>query len=201
MPRGVPYSHLTNAPWSLVYTTPEWVMIMVSIANTEKWIDLAKSTGALSWLRGHNMTYIYEWYEPALDENGLEIRPPNPMGATEGRRSDFNTQKKKYDREALIDDIRAQLMTYEQMSDKYGITRQTIYSIQKRAGIDSPRLKADRGKPRKQYDRDALVADIKANQLTYHELGLKYGLQAISVQRIARVEGLTKPRQRRKVNE
>jgi DNA invertase Pin-like site-specific DNA recombinase len=144
------------------------------------------------------MTYIYEWYEPARDEHGLEIKPPNPLGATEGRRSDYNKPKKKYDRSALIDDIRAELLTYDQMSDKYGITRQTIYNIQRREGIDQARTRKDFGKPRKQYNRDALVADIKANKMTYVELGEKYGLKPISVQRIARVEGLTKPRQQKK---
>jgi transposase len=182
-------------------------MIIVSVADRYQWIDLCKASGAIAWQTAHNMTVIYEWMEPPLDENGMEIRPPNATGITgaplnkDGSvRKDYNAPKKNYDRSALIDDIRAELLTYEEMSDRYGITRQTIYNIQKREGIEQNRLRKDVGKPRKQYNREHLVADIRANQMTYHELGQKYGLKAISVQRIARVEGLTKPRQRRKVN-
>jgi hypothetical protein len=198
MPRGVPYAHLTNTPWSLVYTTPAWVMIMVSVADRHQWIDLCKSSGAIAWQCSHNMTYIYEWYEPARDEHGLEIKPPNPLGATEGRRSDFSKPKKKYDRSALIDDLRAELLTHEQLSDKYGITRQTIHNIAKREGMVRDTRRKDFATAKKDYDRATLVEDIRANTMTYAELGKKYDLKPISVQRIARVEGLTKPRQPKK---
>ena len=198
LPRGVPYAHLTNAPWSLIYTTSDWVMIIVSVADRYKWIDLCRASGAIAWQTAHNMTYIYEWTPPALDENGMEIRPPNALGATAvpgSKRADFNVPKKKYDRAALLDDIRSELLSYEAMSDKYGLTRQTIYNIQKREGIEQTRrLRKDSGKPKKEYSREALVEDIRANQMTYAELGKKYDLKPISVQRIARVEGLSKPR-------
>lgn len=200
LPRGIPYAHLTNTPWSLVYTTPDWVMVIVSTAEQYKWIDLCKASGAVSWQRGHSMTYIYEWTEPDRDEHGLEIKPHNAMGATGPAKEHplKNKPRKGYDRAALVEDLRAQLMTADDIAMKYDVSPQTIYTIIRREGIVSFATRKDLGKPRKQYDREALVADIRSNQMTYAELGKKYDLRPISVQRIARVEGLTKPRQSRK---
>jgi transposase len=142
------------------------------------------------------MTYIYEWTEPDCDEHGLEVRPPNAMGATGPAKEHplKNKPKKGYDRSAVIEDLRAELMTADDIAMKYDISPQTIYTIIRREGLTSIATRKDLGKPRKQYDREALVEDIKANLLTYAELGKKYDLRPISIQRIARVEGLTKPR-------
>jgi hypothetical protein len=178
-------------------------MIIVSTAEQYKWIELCQASGAVSWQRGHSMTYIYEWTKPDCDEHGLEVRPPNALGAT-GLPKEHplkNKPKKGYDRAAVVEDLRAQLMTADELAMKYAISPQTIYTISKREGIISLTTRKDLGRARKQYDRAALVEDIKSNLLTYAELGKKYDLRPISIQRIARVEGLTKPRQRRKVNE
>lgn len=134
MPRGLPYQHLMNVPWSMAYTTKEWVMIMVSVIDYYSWVDLAKSSGAIGYLIGHSKSHIYHWEPPRLDQHKLEVRPTNTL-KWEGHRSDFDSQVKDYDKEAILDDLREGTMTHTEIGKKHGLSRITIQRISSRAGI------------------------------------------------------------------
>ena len=82
MPLGRPFGHLLTEPWAMSYRTPEWRMIIVSSPDPDSWIDLAKSSGAQAYLRGHTRTFVYKWERPAQDQHGLVIRPANALGIT-----------------------------------------------------------------------------------------------------------------------
>jgi len=137
IPAHLPFTHLTHTPWSLIYKTKEWVMIIASVEDQNKWLDLCRASGAIAWQRSHNQTNVYKWAPPELDSQGFEIRPPNALGITipVGVRKDFNKPKKDYDRAALVDDIRADQLNYSQIGLKYGLSRITVQGIAKREGI------------------------------------------------------------------
>jgi len=153
MPRGVPFQHLIQAaPWAMTYTTPEWRMIIVSTLDPVRWLELARASGAKAWLKGHNMTYTYNWELPETDAHGLKKRPPNALGVNETApvkivapirpfrtRSDAGRQYKNYDKAALIEDLKAGNMTRVALGEKYGLSRITVMEIAKAAGLGTKR--------------------------------------------------------------
>jgi hypothetical protein len=75
MPLEVPFAHLLNEPWAMSYKTDRWRMILVSTVDPMRWIELARTSGAVAWQKGNNMTCTYNWEPPILDEHGLKILP------------------------------------------------------------------------------------------------------------------------------
>jgi hypothetical protein len=139
MPLEVPFQHLLEcAPWGMSYTTPEWRMIIVSVLDPIKWLDLARASGAKAWLKGHNMTVTYNWEPPPMDEHGLKKRPPNAQGVTRvpepGIRKDKGQQRKAYDKESVIEDLRLGLF-HQDIAVKHGISRITVIKIAQQNGL------------------------------------------------------------------
>lgn len=148
MPLEVPFQHLLEAvPWAMTYTTNEWRMIIVSTLDPTRWLTLARASGAKAWLKGHNMTMTYNWELPETDEHGLKKRPPNALGVTGPKPSEFDPNKKyrtrsdagrqfkNYDKAALINDLREGSLTRVAIGEKYGLSRITVIDIAKKAGL------------------------------------------------------------------
>lgn len=141
-----PYSHLlVDVPWSLVYTTQGWRMLIVSVLDPVRWITMARACGAISYLKGNSLTYTYNWEPPQVDEHGLKIRPPNALGTTRpsefhqtGRkvRDDFG-QSRKYNEADMLSDIMAGVMTQTEIGVKHGVSRITVLKVAKLNGIVS----------------------------------------------------------------
>ena len=94
MPLNIPFYHLLQGePWGMSYRTADWRMLIVSTLNTSRWIELAQASGAISWIKNHNMSYTYQWEMPRVDEHGIKIRPPNAMGVTAPVLSRFAKEK------------------------------------------------------------------------------------------------------------
>jgi hypothetical protein len=153
MPLDVPYLHLLNEPYSLVYTNSSWRMIIVSTLDPIRWLDLARGTGAQAWWRGHNMTITYNWQQPILDDLGNKIRPPNALGYTRplvvtetGRRvrSDIGVPRGKYDQTQLLSDICTGMMTWVEIANKHGISRMTAARVAREHGVKKINLKGIR---------------------------------------------------------
>ena len=136
MPKELPFRHLMNTPWSMVYKGPHWNMIMVSVQDFHSWIDLARSSGAIGWMAGSSQTNIYFWEPPRLDQHKLEIRPPNTL-KVEGQNKNFDSQYKDYDKEAVLDLLREGELTHTEIGKLHGISRITVQRISARAGIFS----------------------------------------------------------------
>ena len=135
LPKSIPFTHLMATPWSLAYATDAWRMIIVSCQDFYTWIDLARASGAIAWQIGHAKTHTYQWEPPRLDRQGMEIRPPNTIANTLGRRSTFNSQYKDYDREAVLDLLREGQLSMTEIGAQHGISRITVQKIASRAGI------------------------------------------------------------------
>ena len=142
MPRGVPYSHLLNVPWSMISRLEEGILIAVSVDDRDSWLDLCRASGARAWMRCHNQTEIYRWTPPELDAQGFEIRPPNAMGITgvvsnTGRklRADVGQQKKNYSREDVVSDLKIGDLNHTEIGKKHGISRITVIKIAHQEGI------------------------------------------------------------------
>ena len=134
MPLDVPFEHLLNEPWAMSYRDPEWRMIIVSTLDPLRWIETARASGAIGWLKGHAQTCTYHWEPPPRDATGNKIRPPNAPGTV--MFGDCKTHyKKKYDLAEVIYDINSRYMTTREIGDKHGITATTVQGIAKRAGI------------------------------------------------------------------
>jgi len=148
MPLDVPFQHLLESvPWGMTYTTKEWRMLIVSVLDPVKWLTMARMSGAIGWLKGHNQTITYNWEPPEVDEHGLKKRPPNALGITgepvrhaNGRkvRTDSGSIKKSYNKEALLADVRLGLMTHTEIGQKHGISRITVFNIARRHGLTKP---------------------------------------------------------------
>jgi hypothetical protein len=146
MPRGLPFAHLMNTPWSMCYKTKEYTMIIVSVQDCYSWIDLARGSGATHWMIGHAKTHIYHWEAPRLDQHRLKIRPNNTLLGMPHYRDElradgkpFNKNKgrpvKDYNLEELLDDIREYAMNYTEIGKKHGLSRIRVMDIAKEHGI------------------------------------------------------------------
>jgi hypothetical protein len=151
MPARVSYAHLLTAPWAMIYKTKLWVMIIVSISEPTKWLDIAKSSGALAWQKGPTKSLLYQFELPDMDLHGLEVRPNNTGLVTDELAKAFQLkhpgkprrQTKDYDYEEMMKDIIANKLTYVAMAEKYNISRITVMTNAHRAGYKSLRA----GKP------------------------------------------------------
>ncbi len=151
MPAYSSYEHLLTAPWALIYKTKLWVMIIVSISEPTKWLDIAKSSGAIAWQKGSSQTVLYQWERPDMDQHGLEVRPSNTGLVTDELAKSFQLknpskprrQTKDYDYDEMMKDIRDNKLTYVAMAEKYNISRITVMTNAHRAGYKHLRA----GKP------------------------------------------------------
>lgn len=134
VPLDQPFGHLLTEPWAMSYRTAQWRMIIVSSPNPDSWIDLAKSSGAQAYQRGHSRTFVYKWEAPAQDENGLVIRPANALAMT--RPSPLlGRQRKLYDKDEILELIHQGEMNYTDIGKIYDLSRLTILKIAQDAGI------------------------------------------------------------------
>lgn len=147
MPLENAFQHLLTAvPWGMAYTCAEWRMLIVSTLDPVRWLDLARMSGAKAWLKGHNLTYTYNWQLPETDEHGLKRRPPNALGATappavlsepkyQKSRSHLGRQIKAYDKPAIIEALKRGILKHQQIADAHGISRITVLKIAQQNGL------------------------------------------------------------------
>jgi hypothetical protein len=134
LPLDVPFQHLLDEPWSMSYRDATWRMLIVSTIDPLRWIEVARASGAVAWLKGHAQTCTYHWEPPPRDSTGNKIRPPNAPGTV--MFGDCKTHyKKKYDLSEVIYDLRSKYMTTREIGDKHNITAATVQGIAKRANI------------------------------------------------------------------
>lgn len=145
MPLDAPFQHLlVNEPWGMSYTTKEWRMLIVSTLDPLRWIELARASGAIAWLKGHAQTYTYNWEPPPLDQHKLKMRPPNALGITgekptgkkkldDGRKVRHDRGRpKKYNADELLADLVLGELNHSELAEKYGVCRITIFNFAKR---------------------------------------------------------------------
>lgn len=134
LPLDVPFQHLLAEPWAMSYRDATWRMLIVSTIDPLRWIEVARSSGAIAWLKGHAQTCTYQWEPPPRDSTGNKIRPPNAPGNV--LFGDCKTHyKKKYDLAEVIYDLNSKYMTTREIGDKHGISSATVQGIAKRANI------------------------------------------------------------------
>jgi len=147
MPLDVPFQHLLSGePWGMSYRDAEWRMIIVSTLDPLRWIELARASGAIAWMKGHTQTYTYNWEPPPLDQHKLKIRPHNALGITGanmGKKTLETGRKvrkdrgapKKYNPEELLADLTLGHMSHNELAAKYRVSRLTIFNFAKRNGF------------------------------------------------------------------
>jgi hypothetical protein len=143
LPPDVPFEHLLDEPWSMSYCTDDWRMLIVSTLDPLRWIELARASGATAWLKGHHQTYTYNWEPPVRDHTGNKIRPGNALGITgqpeytkDGRKLRKDRGRpKKFDREALLDDLRENKKTHVELATKHNVSRITVHTFARRNGF------------------------------------------------------------------
>jgi hypothetical protein len=143
MPLGVPFEHLLSEPWAMSYRDLEWRMLIVSTLDPLRWIEVARASGALAWLKSHAQTYTYNWEPPPLDKHRLKIRPHNALGITGDQTKHSNGRlirkdrgaPKKYVPELLLADLHLDQMNHSELAEKHGISRITVFNFAKRNGF------------------------------------------------------------------
>ena len=131
MPLDVPFEHLLNEPWGMSYRDANWRMLIVSTVDSMRWIELARASGAVAWLKSHAQTFTYNWEPPVRDETGNKVRPPNASGVTEivdGKKR----YRKKYDRDEVLSDLRCGIFTSIEIGARHNITPATLQIGRKR---------------------------------------------------------------------
>ena len=140
MPLDVPFQHLlSEVPWGMSYKNDKWRMLIVSVVDPTRWLELARASGAIGWLKGHNMTVTYNWEPPECDQHGLKKRPTNALGVTHvpepGVRKDKGCQRKDYDKAGVIAALRLGEKSHGQIGIQFGISRLTVQRISKEIGL------------------------------------------------------------------
>lgn len=135
MPLDVPFQHLlSEVPWGMSYRDEDWRMLIVSTLDPLKWIELARASGAIGWMKGHHQTCTYNWEPPERDATGNKIRPPNALGVSvynDGKKQ----YKKKYDRDEVVSDLRCGMLSTREIGLRHNITSATVQTIAKKEGI------------------------------------------------------------------
>jgi len=125
------------------YRDLEWRMLIVSTLDPLRWIEVARASGAVAWLKSHAQTYTYNWEPPPLDEHGLKRRPPNALGITGDQTKHANGRvvrkdrgaPKKYKPADLLADLMLGDMNHSELATKHGISRITVWTFAKRNGF------------------------------------------------------------------
>jgi hypothetical protein len=134
MPLGVPFEHLLDEPWAMSYRGEDWRMLIVSTVDPLRWIELARASGAIAWLKSHTQTFTYNWEPPERDETGNKVRPPNALAFTEivdGKKR----YKKRYCLDEVLSDLRCGRFSTIEIGVRHNITAATVQNIAKRAQI------------------------------------------------------------------
>jgi hypothetical protein len=180
----------------------EWRMIMVSTMDPLRWISIAKASGAIAWLKGHNMTYVYQWEPPPRDATGNKIRPPgcpvNDVAIVElfvapDKKRTYRKPHQNYDRQTLIADLKAEKLTQSELMIKYDLTRLSILKVCDELGIQRDRVRKkrnDTGKQKKVYSRVDIVSDLTLGTMNHTEIGKKHNISRITVLKIAHEENI-----------
>ena len=136
MPLDVPFQHLlSEVPWGMSYTTPDWRMIIVSVLDPYAWIELARASGALGWMKNHNKSYTYNWEPPVLDQHGLKFRAGAGRPTNEAMDARGSGRPQKYDRDALLEDLRIGSKTHTELAIKHGISRISVLKFAQKNGL------------------------------------------------------------------
>lgn len=70
LPLGLPFQHLLSVPWAMSYKTDEWRMIIASTLDSVSWIELARASGCIAYLKSHSMAVTYQWEQPLKENYG-----------------------------------------------------------------------------------------------------------------------------------
>ena len=136
MPLDVPFQHLlSEVPWGMSYTTSDWRMIIVSVLDPYSWIELARASGALGWMKNHNKSYTYNWEPPVLDQHGLKFRAGQGRPTNEAMDARGSGRPQKYDRDALLEDLRIGSKTHGELAIKHGISRISVLKFAQKNGL------------------------------------------------------------------
>ena len=136
------WAHLLDTPWGMNVRftrtvgkyTYHFRMLIVSVDDRHKWIERAVQAGATAWWLAATTNHVWTWSPPDLDENGLEIRPTGTYIGDETKLL-LRNQVRDYVLEDVISDVRANLLNFQQIGDKHGISRITVMKLAHRAGI------------------------------------------------------------------
>lgn len=141
MPMDVPFQHLlSEVPWGMSYNGGSWRMLIVSTLDPNRWLTLARASGAIGWLKGHNQTITYNWEPPEVDEHGLKKRPGNALGVTGEKKSKrFYPQRIAYDKASILEDLRTSTMSHREIGEKHGVGRLVVFKISKDHGLSNRR--------------------------------------------------------------
>ena len=138
MPVDVPFQHLlADVPWGMSYTTSEWRMLIVSVLDTNRWIDLARASGAIAWLKNHSKTFVYIWEPPVRDVHGLTTQESNePEYNSDGKKFRKDRGRpKKFNRDDLLGDLHEGKLTKTALALKHNISRFTVCRFAQRNGF------------------------------------------------------------------
>ena len=140
MPLDVPFQHLlSEVPWGMSYKTDEWRMLVVSVLDPYSWIELARASGAIAWMKNHAKSYTYNWEPPPLDQHGLKFRVGQGRPTNEAMDARGAGRPKKFDREALLEDLILNEKTQQEIANKHGISRITVLKFAQKNGLSKGR--------------------------------------------------------------
>lgn len=110
-PRTASLGSLLDVPWSFIVLDRDWLMLVVSVANRNSWLNQALRSGARGLLRGHNQTVVYHW-EPSAQ--------PQPRASTVVQ----NQERTNHIRQQI-----EQGYSYRTIAAEHGVSASTVYRI------------------------------------------------------------------------
>jgi hypothetical protein len=140
MPLDVPFQHLlSEVPWGMSYKTDDWRMLVVSVLDPYSWIELARASGAIAWMKNHAKSYTYNWEPPPLDQHGLKFRVGQGRPTNEAMDARGAGRPRKFDREVLLEDLILNEKTQQEIANKHGISRITVLKFAQKNGLSKGR--------------------------------------------------------------
>lgn len=185
---------LFDVAYSLYVKHPikSWHMVIVSTDRAIDWIELAYSAGAQAvWLRPDGAVFQYQPITH-IDDNPEVVdcrSPARSLGPAKPR-----GRHVQFDREALIADIRNSCLSIQELADRYKISKEAIYKINRNLN-----LKNNSGRPIRPRTaiiidpaiEQQVVADAITGRMTKPMLAKKHGIGIDVVAKIIKKNNIT----------
>ena len=166
----------------------DWVMIIASPADISAWLYKAWHLGARAWYRNDDTAPVW-FFQPVehITDPEADTRP------RVYKRTKSTGVHGGYDREGLIDDIRAGYLTQAAIAEKHKVSRTTVNNIaraMKMSAAPAPPRKTRIQQQIDGIDQQAVIEDLKSNRMTKGQIARKYAVDVYAITRIQTAAGL-----------
>lgn len=174
------------------HPSKNWHMVIVSTDSAGQWVELAYSAGAQAvWLRPDGPVFQYQPIKHQDDTSEAIQQQTRQLLAGPGKPRGRHVQ---FDREALIADIKNSNLSIQELSDRYKISKEAIYKINRNLNLAHNSGRPMRSRRPIIIDpiiEQSVVADAITGRMTKPMLARKHNIGLDVVTKIIRQNRVT----------